>query len=462
MNRSHPIRRVLTAFRGAPSRLGVVAGITTFAVLAGTGTSYAYFQVTQAASASATSGALTVSTSNFSSLAYQFRNDKTDTVGSFTVTNGSDTPDGLARTATIVLSATGDAIALDNIRFVYWAKGATETCAVGRSKVGAVTWRTGASFTASLAPGASAAWCVESYVNAATDLADTDGTVSLTPTATASLGAGSWTARAAETASENSLAIYPAYTAMGTDWAYIRPSNVSGTRYCLDVSGGADANGASVISWPCKTGGTTNQIWKFLADGATYSLQSNNAQTRVAEQNGAGTGAAIVTNTASTAATQDWRVQRISAGLYQFVNRSSGLCLSATTPSGATTVQPCTDVSAQQRFVVSPYLATAACSATTTGTMASGYQTSVTYSWTTTNPGPFKVYVGGALVATTAANATSVTIGPYSGGSTQNVTITDSSSSFSAAAGDTQLGSGTFTSRTNAAAAACSITNMVN
>ncbi|MBI5161758.1 MAG: ricin-type beta-trefoil lectin domain protein [Micrococcales bacterium] len=454
--------RGLRVFRGAPARLGVVAGLVVFAVLAGTSASYAYFQATQAATASAGAGTLSVTTANLSSLAYTFRNDQLDTAGSVTVTNASDTADGIARTATVALSATGDSVALNAIKFVYWAKGATETCTIGRAKTGAVSWATGASVTATLAPGASATWCVESYVTAASDLAAADGSLSITPKVAASLPAGGWSAAANSTTTQSSIGIYPGFTGMTTDWSYIRPANVGGTKYCLDVSGGADANGTRVISWPCKTAGTTNQLWKFVADGAFYGLQSNNAQTRRAEQNGTGAGSLIFTNASSTATTQDWQVQRVSAGLYQLVNRSSGLCLSATTASGDLTTQPCTDAAATQRFVVSPYLATTACTTATTGNMFAGYQTSVTYSWTTANPGPFKVYVGSALVATTAADASSVTLGPYTGGGAQTVTITDSSATASAAAGDTVVGTAAFTPRTTTAAASCSITNMVN
>lgn len=452
----------LSSLRGAPARLAAVAGIVTFAVLAGTSVTYAYFQATQGATASATAGTLSVTTSNFGSLAYSFRNDQTDTAGSVTVTNGSDAADGIARTTTVVLSASGDSVALNAIKFVYWPKDVAETCAVGRSKTGAVSWATGASFSATLAPGSSASWCVESYVAAASDLADTDGALSIVPKVAASLPAGGWTAATSATTTEASVGIYPDVAGMPSDWSYIRPANVSGTRYCLDVSGGADANGTRLISWPCKSAGTGNQIWRFLAEGSFYSLQANNAQTRRAEQNGTGSGSLIFTNASSTATTQDWQVQRISAGLYQLVNRSSGLCLSATTPSGDLTTQPCTDVAATQRFIVSPYLATTGCATATSGGFFWGYQTSVTYSWTTQNPGPFKVYVGSTLVATTAANATSVTIGPYSGGGTQPVTITDSSSVASAASGDTVVGTGAFTPRTATAAASCSITNMVN
>lgn len=455
-------RTALAAFRGMPARLGIVAAIVAFAVLAGTSASYAYFQVTQGATTSATAGTLAISTTNFTSLAYTFRNDQVDTAGSVTVTNTSDTADGIARTATVVFSATGDATALSAIRFVAWVKGATETCAIGHSKTGAVSWATGATLSAALAPGASASWCVESYVLAATDLADADGAMSITPKVAASLPAGGWTAATAATTTESSVAIYPGFTGMATDWSYIRPANVSGTKYCVDVAGAADADGTHVISWPCKTGGTSNQIWKFLSDGAYYSLESNNAQTRRAEQNGTAPGALIYTNTSATANTQDWQVQRISTGLYQFVNRASGLCLSATTASGDLTAQPCTDAAASQRFIVSPYLATTACSTAVTGNASTGYSTNVTYTWTTSNAGPFKIYVGGTLVATTAANATSATIGPYSGGSTQNVVITDGSSTASAAAGDTQIGAGTFTSRATGTTAACSISNMVN
>jgi hypothetical protein len=119
----------------------------------------------------------------------------------------------------------------------------------------------------------------------------------------------------------------------------------------MDVNGGGTTSGTTVITYTCKPSDFANQEWQFTQDGSSgyYDIRPRSAQSlRVDAQSGT---VAVVTDGAPV--TQLWQPQLVAADTYQFVNKSTGLCLVSSASSGTTamTVATC-DNSASQKFTL--------------------------------------------------------------------------------------------------------------
>ena len=184
----------------------------------------------------------------------------------------------------------------------------------------------------------------------------------------------------------------------------------------MDVSGAATAPGTIVISYGCKNAGVQNQQWMFAAVSGTsnFTITPRNTQgLRVDNQSSASTGGGIIVDTAVTATPttskdQQWQLQQVSTGVYEFVSVYSGLCL--TSPNGSTqnlgqmSQTPCNG-SQYQQFLISQTLENVGC---TLGT------SSFKWTWNSVTTGPYHVVVTGNSgtndVFSTAATATGATV----------------------------------------------------
>jgi hypothetical protein len=89
-------------------------------------------------------------------------------------------------------------------------------------------------------------------------------------------------------------------------------------------------------------GGSDKSGWKVVAVGGYFTVVSRRAPTLVWDIRGASLAdnAVAQLSTSSGATSQQWQISRNASGSYQFVNRNSGLCLSAPT-TGAVRQQAC-------------------------------------------------------------------------------------------------------------------------
>jgi hypothetical protein len=428
------LRRLVPSPRTARGKLGIVAFLTTFIVLAGSTASYAFWQSTLTVTSTVNAADLTIATSNLTTAT--FGNDVLVSTGSITATNSTTTTS--TKTGSVTLTVTGSgALAASVTRQVWTTASAANCTATATVPTGTTStlWSTSLSLTSTLAPQTASVYCVRSSIASRESVAVVGGAQSFTPNVAGTITLGNFTGSATASATQTTQYIYPAVTPDTTHWQWIRPNFTNASYdYCLDVSGAATASGTIVISYGCKTSGASNQNWKFTASGSTgyFTIQPRNATTlRVDNSSSTTPGAGISVNTAagtpSTAKNQQWQLQQVSAGVYEFVNPLSGLCL--TSPSGADqnlgqlTQTACTGSQLQQ-YLISQAFENFTCKVA---------NNNFTWAWTSATTGPYQVIVthGGTdtVVATVAAPATGVSV-PYStiaayGTGTYTVTFVD-------------------------------------
>jgi hypothetical protein len=193
---------------------------------------------------------------------------------------------------------------------------------------------------------------VRSTVANRQDAAIVGGTQNFTPKVDAKLTVGNFTGTAsAQSPQLATRALFPAASPTVTSWYMIKRAGSSGAGLCMDVNGGGTTTGTTVITYTCKDSDFANQEWQFTQDGVSgfYDIRPRSAQSlRVDAQSGT---VAVVTDGAPV--TQLWQPQLVAAGTYQFVNKSTGLCLVSSASSGTTamTVATC-DNSASQKFTL--------------------------------------------------------------------------------------------------------------
>ncbi|PZQ91985.1 MAG: hypothetical protein DI534_03335 [Leifsonia xyli] len=356
---------------GWRGKLGLIAGIVTFSLLAGAGASWAYW--TAQATSTTTLGAanLTITTANFSSLAKTFTNDSLQHTGSVTVANTTSTSSTTRGDVTLTFSATTSTSPDLRSKFAVqvWLQTTGFPCT--NTTPGPIlasgTWGTsfdlaltGASgFTA----GESRSYCVRTTIAKREDVATSGGTLTLTPAFAGKLQIGSFvgTATAATTAQTTS-SIYSAPTVPISTTAYywLRPnlSSSSYPKYCADVNGGTPNPGISVIAFACKKSGADNQVWRFnaVSGRAGYFTISTGVNTTNFVD---GTSGTLMTPTASGGTNQIWFPQLIDASTsrFQIVSDASGLCWVAPTGTGQNlgdiTLAACNGGVAAQQFIMS-------------------------------------------------------------------------------------------------------------
>lgn len=400
------------------ARLAIVAGVVTFAVLAGTGASFAYWTAATTATSSAKAATLSISTANFGSVAYTHGNELTAGIGSvsFTSTTNTASTQAMAVTATFGTAAAASLASIVNL--TVWQLSAA-SCATGPGAAATVTgtWTSGAVITASVTAAApTATFCVRSVLQSREAAAPLGSGASFTPRVSGALTIGNFVAATAATATatQDARYIYSAASVSRYFWNAVKPINTSGGT-CMDVSGGGTGSGTQVISWGCKTTGIENQRWQFLAGPTAgyVEIKPQNAQALRVD----GTAVTVTTDTNSTS--QQWQLQLVSAGIYQIVSLANGYCLTAPAGTGDgagnMTTAICDNRDRQKFNFVQDATAIQLTGLACTDTGTSRANWSVTYSWATSNDnGPYTVqarqsatsaWVNLATSATGASNA---------------------------------------------------------
>ena len=401
-------------------RSGLVVAIVTFLVLGSSVGAYAYWTAQGSVTSTAKAGSIAVTLAGFASMQNTFVNDTRTRTGSVLVTNTSTSPSTTSIPVSVALGyvAGGSSVLATNLDVVMWGPMAASSCTTGATPSGTIktgTWASFPSMTDALSAGQAKSWCVRTSNVERSKLASSSGTLTIQPTATATLTAGTWTATASATTTQDTQYIFPATTPSQSSWYFIK-SAADGT--CLDANGGSGA-GTEVIQWPCKPAsqGNDNQQWQFgnaRANGY-YDLKPKHAQTTRWDAHGSLTAGTVITieNTGGTD-TQLWQFQQIGANQYQIVNYKSGLCVQAVTTlaGGQTAVgQALCNGSTAQRYllVIAPVVLNLVC--TPTGGNKSGAD--VIYSWNAADAGSYTFQAdngGWQTIGTSAATDSQITI----------------------------------------------------
>ena len=373
---------------------GVTAGIAVFLLLVGGGVSYAAW--TTGADATSTTGAatLSISTSGFDSNAFTFKNNALASTGSVTLTNNTVTSSTTAGAVKMTLGYTGDAALAAKLNVSIWSTVNTSACTSEATVPGSATtghWdavATAASpITGTIAKGSSANYCIRVSGAERGDLASTSGALTIQPTISASLTVGNWSQSATASTTQKTAWIFPAFNPPPNTWYQIVNQSTSN---CVDVYAMNTTSGTGLVDFACKTGNTAtnyNQHWKFTqTSGNYYGVTSRNAQTMRMDVVGASKAslAAVDQQTSSASrVSQEWQLQTVTAGVYQFVNRNSGMCLQTNNtnvyPTDVEYAQATCDGSGGQRYTLR-VIFTDVPAVTLTCAAASGG--GVTYSWT--------------------------------------------------------------------------------
>ena len=419
------------------AKLAIAAALTGFLVLAGTTAGFAFWTASTSVSSTVGAATLSLSTTNFTSVGYTFGNDTLVTTGSVTVTNTTTTTSTQSGAVSVTFGPAASATLAGKVNLALWTTASAANCtAAATVPPGATTalWSASTVLTATLAKNASVIYCLRSSIASRETVANAGGSMTFQPKITGTITVGNFTGTTSATTTQSTQYIYPPSTSDVTHWNWIRPNFASTFNYCLDVSGGGGANGTIVISYGCKTDGASNQNWKFTASGATgyYTIQPRSATTlRVDDNSTTASGGSISVNTAAgapaTATNQQWQLQLVSAGVYEFVNAYSGLCL--TSPSGTdqdlgNLTQAVCAGTVYQQFKVSQAFENFTCAVSGNNWV---------WSWTSATTGPYHVRVTHGTTTTevlataaTAAGATVAFSATNYGAGTYNVSFVDS------------------------------------
>ena len=121
---------------GRASRRGIFAGLLVLFVFAGTEVGYAAWTNSVTATTSASAASLTLTTANFTTNAYNFKNHLVTTTGSVTITNTTTTTSTTVPALTLgfdVLS--GDATVASNLQLRVWPSTLGSCVEIGRAHV---------------------------------------------------------------------------------------------------------------------------------------------------------------------------------------------------------------------------------------------------------------------------------------------------------------------------------------
>ncbi len=344
-----------------PIRAGIIAAIVAFSVIAGTVGSYAYWSATATATLGA--GAATLSSTATGWTATTLGNEDVvsagsvslASTGSITFTNTTNTTSSQAQTLTATFSsASGDATLAAGTTLTAWYVASAASCTAAAVPVSPVsgTWAAGVVVSRSLLPGATATYCLRNTIADRQDIDDTDGTRSFTPRAVAVLTINNFTNSATTTSTISSEYIFPLQTITAATWNYVKRA---GTEWCWDISGSGTGSGSLLISYGCKNNADLNQDFRFMdANGDGYGdIQARHAPAiRVAAAASTTSGSSVTMITTSSSDTQQWQAQLVAASTYQFVNKHSGLCLSAPAVSAGAMTQVTCSGGADQRFTL--------------------------------------------------------------------------------------------------------------
>lgn len=428
------IRLLLPTPRSARGKLGIVAFLTTFSVLAGSTAGYAYWQSSLTVTSTVGAADLTLATSNFNSVGYTFGNDSLVTTGSVTATNSTVTSSTQAGTVSLTFSPAAAAPLAGLVLLQLWTTTNPATCtAASTVPFGATValWAANTVVTTTLAPGASVSYCVRSSIASRESVATSGGSSTFSPEISGTITVGNFSGTAVATTTQSTQYVFPAFLVDTTHWNFIRPNVDNATyNYCLDVSGTATTSGTMALSYSCETSSVSNQQWKFTASGVAgyYTIQPRNATALRVDNNSSSTSGAgvnvVTAGAAATATNQQWQLQQVSAGVFEVVSAYSGMCL--TSPAGSSinlgqvTQAPCNG-SAYQQFRLSQAFENVACSEN---------NSAWTFTWTSISTGPYHVQVQGtttdiAVTSSSTASGISISTSGYGRNSTTNVNFID-------------------------------------
>jgi len=438
-------RRIPRALRRRFGAAGTIAAIVAFTLLAGTGASYAYWSATTSTAATATTGDVAVTVSNFAPAA--LTNHGPSTTGSVTVTNTTVQNPGSTTAATLSLvfsrsggTSSGSAAFANATTLVVWPTASAANCTAAATPTGGTTGTWGGSgltVTGTLAKGAAQIYCVRTSLATPSAAGVSSGTNDFQAQVAATLSVGNFTGSASVAPSETTAYIYPLGTTATGSYQAIYVGN--GTALCADVENATTTTGSELIPWGCHGG--TNQQWRFTATVAGYyEINPGHATGLRIGATATASGSAVTVQTDSTASAQDWQLQTISGGIFQFVNRASGFCLTSSSTTGDNnspmTVEPCNG-SVAQRFqpASGAPLVNLQCTAGT-----GGLNRNLTLTWTSLT-GTFTLWIDGTATSTSSSGTTTgmtrtIGLGDYTIGS-HTYTVVNGSGS--------QVGSGTFT-----------------
>jgi hypothetical protein len=463
------LRRLFPSPRTARGRLGFVAFLVTFFVLVGSSASYAFWTASNTVTSTVSAADLTIATSNLTGAT--FGNDILVSTGSITATNSTTTTS--TKTGTVALTVTGSGTLASKVSRQVWTTTSAANCTAAATVPTGTTstlWSTSLSLPSTLAPQASAIYCVRSSIATRESVATAGGALTFTPNVSGTITLGNFTGSASAAATQATQYIYPSFgTQDVAHWFWIRPNfDNASYNYCLDVSGGATTAGTIVISYGCKSSGALNQQWKFTSytnasGNVYYTIQPRNSTgLRIDNTSSTSSGAGVIVDTAGAVATstdQQWQLQQVSAGVFEFVNAYSGMCM--TSPNGSTQnlgqiSQAACNGSQYQQFLISQAFENFTCkTVNNTGTATDAFA----WAWTAAATGPYHVvFTRGATsveLATPASGSTGAsvlytTLAGYGTG-TYNVTFVD--------ANGTLVGLGTATVGASITSSSCVATD---
>lgn len=381
---------------GRSAKVAVVAAIVTFSVLAGAGAGWAYW--TSQATAAATVSAATLSVTSTGFATTTLGNETIAAVGStaltstgsITLTNTTATTSTQTQTLSVTFSrASGDTTLAGASTLTVWAAASAANCTAAATPTSpsSGSWSTGVTVSTPLAAGASVTYCLRNTVADRQSIAAAGGGRSFTPRAVATLSVGAFQGTNTRTSTVQSQYVYPLQPISAGLWWYIKRAT---TNWCWDVSGSGTGDGSLLISYGCKNNADPNQDFRYVdADGDGYgSFQARHASgIRVAAVTSTAAGSAVTMRTAdAAAAAQQWQPQLVSGsgagGTYQFVNKYSGLCLSAPAVSDGAMTQVVCSGGADQRFTLEQRSAVQLTNFTCNNDNGSGDNRSVFFTWT--------------------------------------------------------------------------------
>jgi len=360
---------------GLSSRLAVIAGIVTFAVLAGTGTSYALWSAT--AQVSSTAKAATVSVTQTavsgSTLDITYSSTALAAAGAYTVKNTG------SRSSTWSLGATGASTNSTTFAgLVTVALGiVTSGCTTSTSLVSPVTGvfgSTAVAISGTLAAGASVIVCLKTSITAANVAANVSKSVVATVTSTVT--AGTWSATSAAATFTQQTPAQTTTAVSNTAWYWIK-TTLNPVR-CVQTEYYGQTSGTPLWQENCNTiaeqESNKNEYWKFVptSDGY-YRITSRNATTMGWSKSAAGEANQYLRMSDTTATTGQWLLSANANGTTTFKLRSDLTLCAAVTGAGTAvmvylTVIPCVANNAAQQFqivmleVVVPPAVTLTCS----------------------------------------------------------------------------------------------------
>ncbi len=340
-------------------RRALAVALAAVLVAGSAGAAFGYWVSAATATATLTTTSVAVSQAGFGATAATYRNHELTSTGGFSVTNTGQT----AGSVSLALAATSGGGFAAAVPVAVWPVAAPASCTPAATVPGGAVTGTWAAWSwngaTTLAPGASAHYCVRTVVPTRQSIAAASGTQTAAATLTVTLDdAVGWvgTVSATGTATRTTELIYPAAAAGSANYVQTGRSNwftlrSAGTSLCLDVSA-SGGSGTRAISWTCHD--DANQRWEILPDGTNPGLvrlrpkHSNGLAARLTV-----TGSAASIATADGTAAQLWEIQRMGDNAFQLVAHTTGQCLTMSTTSGDVQIvtTPCSPASrATQTF----------------------------------------------------------------------------------------------------------------